>query len=263
MFFDFSICESPTAHYGLTLDTIYYISGDQTYNTPSKEITPGKTYLLYTLQGAGLVSFDGKTHTVSSNNFMYIQPTRDFSYRTKGSKWEFWWFEFWGECPVAPNQITHLLPDKLILMMMSKCLEYTKYGDWELSTSLLQSLNLLIKRNASRTSKDMLNEQLASTIENYIRCNYATVTVRDLSEEFGIEERTLRNLFTKTVGYSPKRLILKIRMEYVGNMLLTTSEPLSIIAQKTGFSSQYHLSKAFKEFYGISPDQYRKYIGLW
>lgn len=263
MFFDFSICESPQQYGNFTLDTIYYINGDQTYCIPNKEITPGKNYLLCTLQGTGVVSYDDYTFTVSSNNFIYMQPFRNFSYRTKGDKWEFWWFEFKGECPMTPNRVEHLLMDKTLLFIMSKCLEYTKYGDWEISSSLFQSLNLMIKRNANRTSKDLLNEQIISTIESYIRHNFSTVTVREISEEFGIEERTLRNLFTKTIGYTPKRFILKIRMEYTSNMLLNSSEPLSIIAQKTGFSSQYHLSKAFKEFYGISPEQYRKYIRLW
>ncbi len=263
MYIDFSICESPVSYENILLDVIYYINGDQNYCTPYKEITPGKTYLLYTLQGAGLVSYDGNTIVVTSNHFVYMQPTRDFSYRTKGNKWEFWWFEFQGECPVPPNTIQQLLADKTILFFMSKCLEYTKYGDWELCTSLFHSLNLLIKRNANRTSRDMMNEQVVTTIESYIRHNYTTVTVRDLSEEFGIEERTLRNLFTKTIGYTPKRYILKIKMEYIANMLLYSSDSLSVIAQKTGFSSQFHLSKTFKEFYGISPEQYRKYIDLW
>ena len=263
MFFDFSICESPAPFGSFTLDTIYYINGDQTYCTPRKEITPGKTYLLCTLQGCGLVSFDGQTVSVPGNNFIFIQPTRDFSYRTKGSKWEFWWFEFLGSCPMEPNRLGTLLPDRAMLLMMSKALEYTKYRDWELASSLFQSLVLLIRRNANRTTKDMMTEQAVATMEKYIRQNFSTVSVHSVSEEFGIEERTLRNLFTKTLGYTPKRFILKVKMEYIGNMLLNTSDSLSVIAQKTGFSSQYHLSKAFKEFYGISPDQYRKYIGLW
>lgn len=263
MYFDFAICEKPQTCGGLTLDTIYYINGDQTYCTPSKEITPGKTYLVYTLQGSGVICYDGATYVVPSNSLMYMQPTHSFSYRTKGSKWEFWWFEFLGDCPMEPNRLEHLPADKTSLFLMSKCLEYAKYGDWELPASLFSSLNLLIRRNVHRSSRQMLNEQIMATIDNYIRRNYSTVTVRELSEEFGIEERTLRNLFTRTIGYTPKRYILKIRMEYIGNMLLNTSAPLSIIAQKTGFSSQYHLSKAFKEFYGISPEQYRKFIGLW
>lgn len=263
MFFDFSICESPEEYGGITLDTIYYINGDHTYCTPKKDITPGKTYFLYTLQGAGTVDFNGKNITVSGNHFIFIQPESDFSYRTKTTHWEFWWFEFTGECIYPPNRLGEIITDKFLLSMLSKSLEYTKHNDWKLATALFNAAVLIIKRNANRPSRALVNEQVVSTIENYIRQHFATVTVAELTEEFGIEERTLRNLFNKTLGIAPKHFILKVRLEYASNLLLTTQLPLSSIAQRTGFANQYHFSKAFKEFFDISPEKYRKFIGLW
>ena len=263
MFFDFSICESPEEYGGIALDTIYYINGDHTYCTPKKDITPGKTYFLYTLQGAGIVSFNGKSFTVTSNHFIFIQPDTDFSYRTKSTGWEFWWFEFTGESVYPPNRLDEIITDKFLIALLSKSLEYTKRNDWKLSTALFNAAVLIIKRNANRPSRALVNEQIVSAIENHIRKNFATVTVHELSEEFGIEERTLRNLFNKTMGMTPKHFILKVRLEYASNLLLTSQLSLSSIAQKTGFANQYHFSKAFKEFFGISPEKYRKFIGLW
>ena len=263
MYFDFSTRKAPSQENELTLDVIYYIDGDNTYSTPKKEITPGKTYFVYTLQGTGSISYDGQTYTVTGNTFMYMQPTKDFSYHCKGNKWTFWWFEFTGDCPFQPNKLTNLPVDKLMVTLMSNALLFAKTGDWDLSTSLFHSVNLLVKRNADRSSRDVMNEQIVYTMERYIRKNLATVTVHELSEEFGVEERTLRNLFTKTIGITPKQCILKIRLEYAGNLLLATEQPLSSISQSAGFANQYHFSKAFKEFYGITPMQYRKFIGLF
>lgn len=262
MYFDFSICENPVSYGGITLNTIFYVDGDETYCIPKKMSSPGKTIFLYTVQGEGIITFNGKSITTTGGTFIYLQPEGDFSYQCKDDHWEFWLFEFSGPCPYPPNQLTPLLSDQLMLLMMARSLQYTKSGDWELSTSLFQSLTLLVLRNANRTTRTINNEQVFNSIEKYIRKNLSTVTVSELSEVFGIEERTLRNLFTRTVNISPKRFIMKIRLEYAGNLLLTTTNSLNQIAVQVGFSNRYHLSKAFKDYFGISPIQYRKYIEL-
>lgn len=48
MFFDF--CVGPPGASGAPcgLDTIFWIWGDSSYQTPHKGITPGKTYLVFT-----------------------------------------------------------------------------------------------------------------------------------------------------------------------------------------------------------------------
>ena len=260
MYFDFSICENPIPYSGITLDTIFYVDGDSTYHIPKKVPEPGKTYFLYTVQGEGLLTFNGRTICATGGTFIYLQPESDLSYRCKEDRWEFWWFEFTGPCPYPPNQLTPLLSDQLMMLLMSRSLQYTKSGDWELSTALFQSLTLLVLRNANRTTRTINNEQVFNSIEMYIRKHLSTVTVSELSEVFQIEERTLRNLFTRTVNISPKRFIMKIRLEYAGNLLLTTSSSLNQIAVQVGFSNRYHLSKAFKDYFGISPIQYRKYL---
>ena len=260
MYFDFSICENPVPYSGITLNSIFYVDGDATYHIPKKTSSPGKTYFLYTVQGEGVLNFNEKTITATSGTFIYLQPEGEFSYHCKEDSWEFWWFEFTGPCSFPPNQLTPLLSDQLMMLLMARSLQYTKSGDWELSTALFQSLTLLVLRNANRTTRTINNEQVFSSIEMYIRKNLSTVTVSELSEAFNIEERTLRNLFARTVNISPKRFIMKIRLEYAANLLLTTAGSLNQIALQVGFSNRYHLSKAFKDYFGISPIQYRKYI---
>lgn len=262
MYFDFSICDSPVRYGDITLDTIFYINSDHTYNTPAKNITQDKTYFLYTLRGEGIVSYNDHTFTASENTFVYMQPKSDFSYRCKDDKWEFWWFEFFGPCPFQPDQLSHLSVDPFMITLMNKSLQYAKCKSWELATSLFDSINLMIQREADRPQRSANDERLISQIENYIRNNLSTVNVQELTDEFQIEPRTLRNLFNRAIGTTPKHFIMKIRLEYASNLLISTAFSLEQIAQQLGFSSQYHFSKAFKEFYGITPMYYRKYIHL-
>lgn len=263
MYLDFSICQEPEAHGGITLDTIFYIDADQTYHIPHKQITLGKTYLVVTLQGNGLITYNQNTVQVKGNTLMYMQPQTDMAYRCKDEKWKFWWFEFFGPCPIPANQLVSFVPDQLMQLLMSNALQYAKCADWTLSASLFQSLNLLISRNANRSARVIHNQRMIQTMEAFIRENLTTVTVGELCRVFAVQERTLRNLFVKTVGQIPKQFIINIKLEYAGNLLLQSTWPLSQIANQCGFANQYHFSKAFKEKYGMAPTQYRKYINLW
>lgn len=262
MFFDFCICDAPQKYGELILDTIFYINGDQTYDTPKKAVTSEKTYLLYTLRGEGVVSYNGRTFTAHANHFIYMQPERDFSYRCKNDKWEFWWFEFFGPCPCEPDRQYRLAADPMVKMLVSKSLYYAKCSDWRLATTLLDALNQVFASGAGHSRRDLNNQRIITAAESYIRENLQSVTVRELAEALGIEERTLRNLCNAAVGMSPKQMIMKMRMGYAGYLLASTTYSLEEIALRLGFSSQYHFGKVFKEFYTVSPIRYRKYIDL-
>ena len=101
------------------------------------------------MQGNGLITYNQHTIQVKSNTLMYMQPQTDMAYRCKDEKWKFWWFEFFGPCPIAANQLVSFVPDQLMLLLMSNSLQYAKCADWNLAASLFQSLNLLIGRNAT------------------------------------------------------------------------------------------------------------------
>ena len=65
MFFDFCIGEHGASGAPCGLDTIYLVWGDESYRTPRKAITPGKTYIVFTLKGAGRIQYDGQTYDVA------------------------------------------------------------------------------------------------------------------------------------------------------------------------------------------------------
>lgn len=260
MLIDFSICEFPEEHNKLIFDTFFHIQADNTYNTPRKKIAEGKIYFLYTLRGEGQICCNGRNFTATANTFIYMAPREDMSYRCKDDSWEFWWFEFFGPCPCIPNKLYHLAPDPLVFQMLEKALNYTKYGSWDIASSLLFAINQIVVREASLSHKAAQNEQMMASIESYIRENQGGFTVQDLSKVFSMEERTLRNLFYSCTGLSPKQLITKLRMEHAGHLLQSTNHSLEEIAQRLGYSSQYHFGRAFKAFFGVTPARYRKYI---
>jgi AraC family transcriptional regulator len=68
-----------------------------------------------------------------------------------------------------------------------------------------------------------------------------------------------QKLFTQYVGESPKQYVLRLRLERTAhNLKLFPEQSVSELSLQSGFSSPSTFGRAFKNYYGISPDEFRK-----
>ena len=65
-------------------------------------------------------------------------------------------------------------------------------------------------------------------------------------------------LFHEATGATFLEYLYNVRLAKVHQLLLTTTLPLGDIAAKCGFASTAHLSRVFREAYGMSPRSFRK-----
>ncbi|HEX2951574.1 MAG TPA: helix-turn-helix transcriptional regulator [Armatimonadota bacterium] len=68
-----------------------------------------------------------------------------------------------------------------------------------------------------------------------------------------------RKLFREQYGLSPKQYLQQIRMEKAEELLQSNLFSVTVIAEKTGFSSVYHFCRAFKNYTGFTPLEYQKH----
>ena len=64
-------------------------------------------------------------------------------------------------------------------------------------------------------------------------------------------------LFKNYTGESVYAYIKKLRLEYAALCLLKSGEPASNIALSSGYSNLSAFSKAFRQHYGVSPQDFR------
>ncbi len=258
MFFDFCVGGPGASGSPCGLDTIYWIWGDASYQTPRKAITPGKTYLVFTTKGEGRIQYDGQTFVVREGESLAMRPHRDFGYGCPGDAWHFWWFELMEPQPyMETDRVLRVTLAGFVVGLFKQSLLCAHQGRWDIAQSLFLSALMLLcdrrERDAAAPGSAVLYRA-----EQYTRENLRSVTVAALCDELGVQERTLRNLCQRVLGCSPKQMISRIRLETAQQLLTNTSLSVSAIATELGFSSPFHFSRSFREHFSLPPSEYRR-----
>ncbi len=89
------------------------------------------------------------------------------------------------------------------------------------------------------------------------RLNLGSVSINDLCDNFNISERTLRRrLISENTSF--RELVMICRRELIEIYLTDESMSFAQIAQALGFNDQSSFSRAFKQWYGVSPRSYKR-----
>ena len=89
------------------------------------------------------------------------------------------------------------------------------------------------------------------------------LTIPELCQQLGIDERRLRRLFNRALGVSPARYYLRLRLTEARFMLLGTELSVTNVGVACGFANASAFARAFKAHFGFPPSQNRTpYTGL-
>ena len=115
----------------------------------------------------------------------------------------------------------------------------------------------------ARQSSDILaiaDRSLADALQ-FIRQNACSgVTVADVLSAVPISRSSLEQKTRSVLGRSPNAEIMRIKIDHVKKLLLTTDSTLDVVARHSGFSSAQVLCERFRSHVGKSPGAYRKWI---
>lgn len=85
------------------------------------------------------------------------------------------------------------------------------------------------------------------------------LTLSDLAEISGFSVHYLSYFFKGHIGISPGRFIKDVYLEYAAIELLYTNEKVIIIALNAGYNSQQSFSRAFRNKFNCTPNEFRKF----
>ena len=119
----------------------------------------------------------------------------------------------------------------------------------------------LNEQKAGRSEKDK-NPHI-NRCKDYIFSHlHDKIYVQDIADELKLNANYLSELFHQCEQISLTEYIRREKMNLVKNLLVYSRYSCSEIANYLGFSSQSHMGKQFKEYMGMTPNQYRRMYGV-
>ncbi len=234
----------------------------------------------YILSGRGtLHSTDstGETHSyrLSAGSGFLICPGQVNTYiADTDAPWNYCWLEFDGlKCteilstaglsfdhpiyrPLDKDSGDQLLAEMLSIVYHRERSSLYLIGHLYLflDTLVLSSFN-----HASLTGghlKDLyIREALSFVEQNY---QNSTATIADMAAFCNLNQSYLAKIFKANLNQTPQQFLIYYRMNKAAELLRHTSAPISEISRQVGYQSQLNFSRAFKNIYGLSPQNWRK-----
>jgi AraC family transcriptional regulator len=130
--------------------------------------------------------------------------------------------------------------------------------------TIVQTLSVHLLREYSTASPSdeqeagALSRSRLHRVQRYIWRHLAdNLSLDDLADEVGISKYHFSRRFKKRTGQSPYQFVIYERVRAARQQIRETTQSLAQIALNTGFSSQSHFTRTFKQHVGVTPGQYR------
>lgn len=174
-------------------------------------------------------------------------------------------------------------PIKIVFISGHKDFEYArqalKYGvsDYLLKPTKNQDLITLCEKlkadldrkktleNNLTDPKDHLNgcnyyQQIILTVKNYLENHYQDASLEKVAELVHMNPIYLSKFFKEKTGENFSDFLLLTRMKKAAELLLDISYRTYEVSEMVGYSNPKNFTRAFKNFYGKTPREYRNYL---
>ncbi len=250
-------------------ETGRFCSG-KAYYTKRKDLD--SYYIMYTVSGKGVLEYCGEKYILVPGSVMFIDCKNPQNYYTDKNtgKWEISWVHFNGKNVKAyyekyleknENSPVSMLADdnsvnEIIESIIGVSKDYTKDFNSDIIADNL--INSLLKECIIKSGVDSaLAPDYVKEAARFLRHHYSEeVTLDSLAGEFNISKFHLQRKFNETMGCSPLKYLLNIRINHAKRLLRGTNLSVNEIAEKTGMEPNYFI-QVFKSSENMTPKQYK------
>ena len=125
-------------------------------------------------------------------------------------------------------------------------------------------IEITLKGNKAIFPNDFLDPVLKERSEilktkKYIHLHYNEhIDLKLIAGLANISPSHLSNLFKKETGRSFSTYLIDVRMHAAKKLLMSPDILIYEVAEKTGYSNGGYFGKAFKKYWGVSPEEFKK-----
>ena len=175
--------------------------------------------------------------------------------------------------PVINSSVSYLVfrPDitweNCVLQLLTQIFAYQDASyDNELCTiELLFQLWDILSKNINLDSESNSIRRLShkqarlQTMMQYIHEHYTEqITLEMIATSASISKSGALHIFQTYIHISPIAYLIQYRLSQAAEQLYTTQKSISSIAEETGFTNSSYFCRKFRQYYHVSPKEYRK-----
>ena len=167
---------------------------------------------------------------------------------------------------LANPQFPIMKKESLHLDIINSMKTLTKMGDDDkmLSHAYIQMILAHVISEMKMIEKGTIGgDDFIYRVVEYVAKNFRKeMTLGKMASDLGISKYVLSRIFAKTFHCNFTKYVNGIRLNYAKSMLENTQESIIYICLECGFESQRTFNRVFKEYYKMTPREYRKRIDL-
>lgn len=141
-------------------------------------------------------------------------------------------------------------------ILLAKCNNIIKYR----RILAAKNASVIMENKLSSIATNELDKKFMDTVEHVVQENMedSDFDVDRLAKEVGMSRSVFYNKFKAMTSQTPNDYIMKQRLRKAAILLKENPNmPISEISDKLGFGSLSYFCRKFKEFYNVSPKQYK------
>ncbi|MBR2467336.1 MAG: AraC family transcriptional regulator [Clostridia bacterium] len=232
-------------------------------------------HILYVAEGTCYVKTEGGTAAAKAGSLILYRPEQRQEYEyLAGEKSVSYYVHFTGAgCPDILNKLGF---SNTMIADMGKCANFERVfermrREWamkltfseQLCSALLLELLSVAARAVDMRKKGLLDsaEERMTDVCRAIYERIDTVSVSSLAKDCCLSEGRFSHLFKESVGTSPIKYIIELRINKAKELLAETVLSVKEIGCSVGIEDQNYFSRLFRKHAGMSPLEYRKNHG--
>lgn len=263
--FENALLEKELRRINMNILQISYAEIDKKWNM--KNVRSPFTRVYFAQTGEAYIKYREKTIEMHGGNIYLIPSNLEFSYWCNSRM-----YKLYAHINILGYDNYDLLSDCSECMVLSNkqreidaLIEQWRRGDIlssiSIKTALYQTvLEALLKENISLGEIEEYSMLVKETLKIIKKNPHLSLTAQKLSEMLFVSPSQLQKKFRQEMKISLGQYINEQVMFSAVNMLRTPSKSIREISDTLGFCDQFHFSRRFHEYYGMSPSQYRKSI---